>query len=389
MVTVRDFAAFIVIGMCFLLVTLSACESSRHAEIMSAEDVLRAKAETGPVPAPETESAQADIPSEKKPIESAGLSESVSSAPEPPPGAAPPPIEEEPIVEPAPAAPESAPAAPEPVPAAPESAPAAPESAPAAPESAPAAPESAPAAPESAPAAPEPAPAAPEPVPAAPESAPAAPESAPAAPEPAPAAPEPAPVAPEPVPVAPEPVPVAPEPVPVAPEPVPVAPEPVPVAPEPAPAAPEPVVEESVAEPEPELAKLELSDFVPEASVEDKRVDPVPVKKSGLHDVFFEFDKSTIHPDDFPVLEKNATLLKGTYKDSGVLIEGHCDERGTVVYNLELGKRRAQAVKDYLLDLGIEESRIQIVSYGKEKPFCKESKPNCWKQNRRGHFVRQ
>ncbi len=89
------------------------------------------------------------------------------------------------------------------------------------------------------------------------------------------------------------------------------------------------------------------------------------------------------------MLEKDAELLKSTYKDSDVLIEGHCDERGTVDYNLELGKRRAQAVKDYLVDLGIAESRIHIVSYGKERPFCKESEPSCWRQNRRGHFVRQ
>ena len=89
------------------------------------------------------------------------------------------------------------------------------------------------------------------------------------------------------------------------------------------------------------------------------------------------------------MLEKDVELLKGTYKDSGVLIEGHCDERGTVEYNLELGKRRAQAVKDYLVDRGIEESRIRIVSYGKERPFCTESNESCFQKNRRGHFVRQ
>ena len=108
-----------------------------------------------------------------------------------------------------------------------------------------------------------------------------------------------------------------------------------------------------------------------------------------MADVFFDYDEYAIRPDAVPVLEKDAELLKSTYKDSGVLIEGHCDERGTVEYNLELGKRRAQAVKDYLVDLGIEESRIRIVSYGKERPFCAESEPSCWKQNRRGHFVRQ
>ncbi len=113
------------------------------------------------------------------------------------------------------------------------------------------------------------------------------------------------------------------------------------------------------------------------------------VKDSGLADVFFDFDQYTIRSDAVAVLEKNAELLKNTHENSSVLIEGHCDERGTEDYNLELGKRRAQAVKDYLIDLGIQETRIQIVSYGKEKPFCTESEPSCWQRNRRGHFVSQ
>ena len=112
----------------------------------------------------------------------------------------------------------------------------------------------------------------------------------------------------------------------------------------------------------------------------------VAVKDSKLTDVFFDFDQYAIRSAAVPVLEKNAALLKHTYKDSTVLIGGYCDERGTVEYNLELGKRRAQAVKDYLVDLGVEKSRIQIVSYGKEKPFCTESTASCWQQNRRGHF---
>ncbi len=148
-------------------------------------------------------------------------------------------------------------------------------------------------------------------------------------------------------------------------------------------------VEEPVAEKKVEMAKLEPDDFVPETSEpEPARPAPEPRKPSGLDDVFFDFDQYSIRDDAVPVLEKDAELLKSAYKDSGVLVEGHCDERGTREYNLELGKRRAQAVKDYLVDLGIEESRIQIVSYGKERPFCKESEPSCWKQNRRGHFVR-
>ena len=329
--TVKDFVALIFIGT-WLLVTLSACETSKHAEIMSTED-LRAQAqmEAAPDTETDTESEQSVIPFEGKPVPSAGLSEAIVFAPEPPPSPAPPAPE-----------PKLTPPAPEPklTPPAPE-------------------PKSAPPAPE-----PKPAPPAPEPKP------------APPAPEP-----KPAPPAPEP-----KPAPPAPEP-----KPAPPAPEP-----KPAPPAPEPVVEETVpaeepvAEPKMEIAKLAPSDFVPEApEPEPAPPAPEPKPESGLADVFFDFDQYAIRPDAVPVLEENAGLLKDTYKNFSVLIEGHCDDRGTVEYNLELGKRRAQAVKDYLVDLGIEESRIQIVSYGKEKPFCAESEPSCWQQNRRGHFVRQ
>ncbi|MDE0405870.1 MAG: OmpA family protein, partial [Nitrospira sp.] len=163
-----------------------------------------------------------------------------------------------------------------------------------------------------------------------------------------------------------------------------------PPAPEPKPAPPAP---EPKPAPEPEIVELEPSDFVPEEPEPVSEPAPAPapdrVVDSGLADVFFDLDEYGIRQDAVPVLEKNAELLKSIYKGSGVLIEGHCDERGTVEYNLELGKRRAQAVKDYLVDLEIEESRIHIVSYGKERPFCTESDPSCWKQNRRGHFVRQ
>ena len=354
--TVKDFVALIFIGT-WLLVTLSACETSKHAEIMSAED-LRAQAqmEAAPDTETDTESEQSVIPFEGKPVPSAGLSEAIVFVPEPPPSPAPPAPE-----------PKLTPPAPEPklTPPAPE------------PKLTPPAPEPKPASP-----APEPKPASPAPEP---KSAPPAPEpkSAPPAPEPksAPPAPEPksAPPAPEP-----KSAPPAPE------------PKSAPPAPEPksAPPAPEPVVEETVpaeepvAEPKMEIAKLAPSDFVPEAP-EPAPPAPEPKPESGLADVFFDFDQYAIRPDAVPVLEENAGLLKDTYKNFSVLVEGHCDDRGTVEYNLELGKRRAQAVKDYLVDLGIEESRIQIVSYGKEKPFCAESEPSCWQQNRRGHFMRQ
>ena len=125
-------------------------------------------------------------------------------------------------------------------------------------------------------------------------------------------------------------------------------------------------------------------DVEPEPEVTDQ-----VTKDSKLEHVFFGFDQYSIRQNAVPVLERNAEMLNGLYKGDDVLIEGHCDERGTTDYNVELGKRRAQAVKDYLVGLGVKASRIRIVSYGKEKPFCRESEPACWQRNRRAHFVLQ
>ena len=109
----------------------------------------------------------------------------------------------------------------------------------------------------------------------------------------------------------------------------------------------------------------------------------------SLSHIFFDFDQYSVREDAVPILEANAKALQSTFKDSEVLIEGHCDERGTAEYNLVLGERRAQAVKNYLADLGVPSSRIHVISYGKERPFCKEPTSACYKQNRTGHFVLQ
>lgn len=106
----------------------------------------------------------------------------------------------------------------------------------------------------------------------------------------------------------------------------------------------------------------------------------------GPGDIYFDFDQYTIRRDAHAVLEHNAKWLR----DAGgkiVLIEGHCDERGTVAYNLVLGEKRAKAAKHYLEDLGIPSSRMQTVSYGEMRPFCKEHDESCWSKNRRAHFV--
>ncbi len=106
----------------------------------------------------------------------------------------------------------------------------------------------------------------------------------------------------------------------------------------------------------------------------------------ALGHVYFDFDQYVIRQDAVSILQANTQLLNAKYQDSSVLIEGHCDERGTRSYNLVLGERRAQAVRDYLVDLGVPASRIQIVSYGKERPLCNEAEESCWQQNRRGHL---
>jgi peptidoglycan-associated lipoprotein len=109
----------------------------------------------------------------------------------------------------------------------------------------------------------------------------------------------------------------------------------------------------------------------------------------NLGDVFFDFDAVAIRSDAASTLHANAQMLKAHFDNHQVIIEGHCDERGTVEYNLVLGERRAQTTKQYLVDLGVSSAAIQTISYGKEKPFCTASQPDCWKMNRRGHFVVQ
>jgi len=106
-----------------------------------------------------------------------------------------------------------------------------------------------------------------------------------------------------------------------------------------------------------------------------------------VRDAYFDYDKADLRPDARAALTKTADFLKN-YPQIKVTIEGHCDERGSTEYNLGLGDRRASAVKQFLVSLGISADRLSTVSYGKEKPFCLESNESCWQQNRRGHFVK-
>jgi peptidoglycan-associated lipoprotein len=109
-------------------------------------------------------------------------------------------------------------------------------------------------------------------------------------------------------------------------------------------------------------------------------------RKGYLKDNFFDFDQAAIRADQREVLAGDASWLK-KWPTVKVRVEGHCDERGTAQYNLALGERRAEADREYLASLGIDTTRVELVSYGKERPFAPGHDEGAWAQNRRDHFV--
>ena len=133
------------------------------------------------------------------------------------------------------------------------------------------------------------------------------------------------------------------------------------------PSEPAPEVPEEPTETIPDYANLDPADF-------------------GVEDVFFAFDQYDLDTEAMGILSRNARLLR----EAGVtiLISGHCDERGTVEYNLALGERRALAVRDYLVSLGVPAGKLRVTSYGESRPFAKGSNEDAWAQNRRAHFER-
>lgn len=186
------------------------------------------------------------------------------------------------------------------------------------------------------------------------------------------------------------------------------------------PAIPSPAVELPAIAFEPELPALPTlrDNQVPpveepqlRAKVEDPSTPEIPAKKEpiqvakvmpqepetvviaketlekALSDVYFDYDRFSIREDTELLLKSNAQLLSATLAGKTIVIEGHCDERGTQSYNMVLGEARANAVKTFLEDLGISGEKLQVVSYGKDKPFCMEHTEECFQENRRGHFV--
>lgn len=106
----------------------------------------------------------------------------------------------------------------------------------------------------------------------------------------------------------------------------------------------------------------------------------------NVKDVFFDFNKPTLRPDEAPAAQNDSAFLS-QHPTLKVVVEGHCDDRGSAEYNLALGASRAESVKQALVQRGISPERIKTVSFGKEKPFCTQDNERCWQQNRVDHFV--
>lgn len=102
--------------------------------------------------------------------------------------------------------------------------------------------------------------------------------------------------------------------------------------------------------------------------------------------IHFDFDKSELRPQDRAILDRKIPLLR-EHREFRLRIEGHCDERGPVEYNLALGERRAEAARQYLIGHGISANRLEMVSYGEERPLVRESNEEAWAMNRRAEFV--
>lgn len=146
------------------------------------------------------------------------------------------------------------------------------------------------------------------------------------------------------------------------------------------------IVEEVVEEPP--VEEMQENIFVaPEAEpVQEARVLPDFKDEQQLQDVHFQYDRDKLDASTKTILRANADWLKKN-PNARVEIQGHADERGTNNYNLGLGERRALQTKKYLINLGVDESRLYTISYGEEKPFCFDSNENCWWENRRAHFT--
>ena len=125
------------------------------------------------------------------------------------------------------------------------------------------------------------------------------------------------------------------------------------------------------------------------AEEETRRADALHKEMMSLATVYFDYDKSNVRADQRSAMDENARKLREYQTRDTVIVEGHCDERGTIEYNLALGERRAQAVKIYLVDAGVAVGRLETVSYGEERPADRGSSETAYQRNRRVEIVTQ
>ena len=136
-----------------------------------------------------------------------------------------------------------------------------------------------------------------------------------------------------------------------------------------------------------QVAKAEPSDAL-QNQLERMKSEELATVSAGLEDVFFQFDSWTLTGEGKQALERNMGWLRND-PSASLLIEGHADQRGTQAYNMILAKKRAVAIRDYLNELGVDQKRLSVISYGKDKPFCQDPTEVCYQLNRRGHLLVQ
>jgi peptidoglycan-associated lipoprotein len=162
-------------------------------------------------------------------------------------------------------------------------------------------------------------------------------------------------------------------------------PKPQPPAPAPAPAPPPPTTPAPPPPPPPAPAPAPAPAPTEDEIFRKKTLEQLNAEKP-LGDVFFGLDSTDLGDEARGLLQKNVEWMK-KWTTTKVMVEGHADSRGSNEYNLALGERRADSVRDYLVSLGLGADRLTIVSKGEEQPFCSEETEACWQQNRRGHFI--
>jgi peptidoglycan-associated lipoprotein len=147
--------------------------------------------------------------------------------------------------------------------------------------------------------------------------------------------------------------------------------------------------EEALARPTEEAEGVGIEERSLEASLERKKYPGIEgefLESSLLNDIHFGFDRYDLAPKAREILSQNAEILL-KHPGTKFQIEGHCDERGTIEYNLALGERRANATKQYLLSLGVSANRMSTISYGEEMPVDPRQNEEAWSKNRRAHFI--